>query len=337
MARRRRVLRHGASCALLPLSEPLICYFREGLHVLLFRETVIKTQAMFGPRFRVFLLALLVFGFMFPLVHAGDGFLTSNPYALQKRRLMPFLNSIGKLTFNIQGNSSRRPMQLLERRLELVQKNSPEDPYDYCTGFLVGPNHVATANHCMHQDIEARKNINVCSASDFRMEASEKFGAPHSKFFQTACRNLSWNNPTLDQALIELETAADETVFKPLVFNRTQVAIGDTVFILSLRRDWVSKFFWTTPGHINACKVLAFGDDPNQFRFKDEIGDLVDHFVKMECEWPAYQGESGSPIVNENGEVVGILSSSQAFGLPTGEILFRSTISYFSPVYTEEN
>ncbi len=129
----------------------------------------------------------------------GDDFVTSNPYAIQKKALIPYLNSIGKLTLRSGSNDSSHELQLLLRRLSFDLKGEFEDPNDFCTGFLVTPDIVNTAAHCMEENGE-----DMCPFTEFRLETNPSFGAPKYVFFQSACVERIWINPLLDQALFRL-------------------------------------------------------------------------------------------------------------------------------------
>lgn len=258
----------------------------------------------------------------------GDGFVTSNPYAIQKKALMPYLNSIGELTLRSGSNDSSHELQLLLRRLTYDLKGEFEDPNDFCTGFLVTPDIVNTAAHCMEENGE-----DMCPFTEFRLETNPSCGAPKYVFFQSACAERIWTNPLLDQALFRLKKSINIEGVKPIPYHMAPFVFekGQVVFVLSLYRDGVSKFFGAAPGHINACTMT---------RNEELRGQQHDNLLyEMDCEYPLKEGESGSPILNEQGEVIGIITAGVTRVGDTwfGHLEFRSTLAAFSATYRHED
>ena|SRR3989338_3876064 len=162
---------------------------------------------------------------------SGDGFVTSNPYAIQKKTLMPYLNSIGKLTLRSGTNDSSNKRSLLLNRMKRLLRGDYEDPNDFCTGFLVTPDIVNTAAHCME---ESGKDI--CPFTEFRLETDPSFGDSKYDFFQSACAELIWTNPLLDQALFRLKKSINIEGVKPIPYHMAPFVFekGQVVFVLSL-------------------------------------------------------------------------------------------------------
>lgn len=152
-----------------------------------------------------------------------------------------------------------------------------------CTGVLIAPNTVLTAGHCI-------PNFDTCKKTKFifgwNLAKSQHKTLPNSEIFH--CQNLikqeNQRSKGIDYAIIELDrsvpdvepvTIAEESVFE----NGEQLVSLSYPLGLPLKKD--------------TATVVADSADKN--------------FIKVEVD--TFGGSSGSPLFNDQGELVGILSS----------------------------
>lgn len=166
-----------------------------------------------------------------------------------------------------------RSMRLCESERFYNQPSAPT-----CTGFLVAPDLLATAGHCI--------NAGGCSAKAiiFNYQMNEKNEAPYT----TQKENIFYCKEVLsreeseeqDYALIRLDRAV--TNISPLSLATTPPEVGDSTF---------------TIGHPSGL--------PKKISAGATVLETKKNFFKTNTD--SYGGSSGSPLFNQNNQVIGIL------------------------------
>lgn len=166
-----------------------------------------------------------------------------------------------------------RSMGLCESERFYYQPSAPT-----CTGFLVAPDLVATAGHCVSPGGCPSKAIL------FNYQLNEKNEAPYS----TQAENVFYCKEVLarevseqqDYALIRLDRAI--TNITPLVLANSIPAVGESLF---------------TIGHPSGL--------PKKISAGATVLEIKNGFFKTNTD--SYGGSSGSPLFNQNNQVIGIL------------------------------
>ena len=150
-----------------------------------------------------------------------------------------------------------------------------------CTAFLVAPNVLATAGHCVRtvEDCENNKWV-----FDYKLENEEDsfvVNIPRSSVY--SCKKVLDTKLTIftkkDWALIELDRPVTDRA--PLKLNKASPNKGDDVFVIGTPSGLPLK---VASGSVRANKM-------NYFRTNLDT----------------YAGNSGSPVFNKQNEVIGVL------------------------------
>jgi V8-like Glu-specific endopeptidase len=153
-----------------------------------------------------------------------------------------------------------------------------------CTGFLVSPNHLLTAGHCISN--QTCGNGSYYWLFDYHMPSSGDFDPRRSKHDYVSCKKIVKRildpGTHLDYALIELKKPVTDR--EPLKFRREgQISIGDKLVVI---------------GHPSGL--------PTKIADEAEVRDVNNIFFTANLD--TFGGNSGSPVINTaTGEVEGIL------------------------------
>lgn len=173
------------------------------------------------------------------------------------------------------------------------QRFSQQPSLSYaCTGFLVAPNILATAGHCMVNTGEDQHETQTyCKAFswlfDYQVDNSGNFetnNVPEDKLYH--CKEVIYAinqevAPYLDFALVELDRPAlGRKPFKLAPNKQNELPLSMIGYPLGMPAKYASD-----------AKLLL--DNPNRESFITNLD--------------AFEGNSGSPVFNKNMEVVGIL------------------------------
>lgn len=169
---------------------------------------------------------------------------------------------------------------------KITQKFSNQPMAGSCSSFLVAPNIVITAGHCVHGKSEHTLS-KMRFVFGFWMESktSTEFNLPSDNVYSVKrIVHYEYNRLTsVDFAVIELDR--DVTVAEPLKVSIESAEKGDAVYII---------------GYPNGLP-LKYSPNANVFRSNSKS------FV---ASLDAFQGNSGSPVFNSNGEVTGVYIST---------------------------
>lgn len=248
----------------------------------------------------------------------------TKPSPRNAKTLYGFLSGVGRLTLNSEDNDSKDALSLLGRRLRHLtdylegKTNDPDkEPLDFCSGFLVHPKIVITAAHC----IEAIPNF--CPNIDFRLEANTSFGATHTTFFQTGCKQIIALDKNLDIGVFELKEPADTSLYQalPYIFN-VEHSLREEVYVLSAFKDFGSRLFGYPPGILIPCQISSSkrSDIITTTNPNPEIG------YYMQCHGSIRHGMSGSPVLNNESKVIGVLIGGTFSGI---QLFWQSAPTFF--------
>lgn len=151
-----------------------------------------------------------------------------------------------------------------------------------CSGFLVAPDIVVTAGHCVHDKTDEELS-KIKLVFGYWMESSTEpvLDLPKENIYSIKkvihSKHNSFNN--VDYAVIQLDREC--TVAKPLRVSKNNVKNGDYVYII---------------GYPNGLP-LKYSPNAHVFRISEN---------SFLASLDAFKGNSGSAVFNANGEVVGV-------------------------------
>jgi len=165
---------------------------------------------------------------------------------------------------------------------EVVQRFKNQPMASSCSAFLVAPNIVITAGHCIDGKTEDQlSGIRFVfgywmeSSSDAKLNVPEENVYSIGKVIHSEYSKLN----AIDYAIIELDR--DVTVAEPLKISEKEVKVGDQVYII---------------GYPNGLP-LKYAPNAEVYRVNQQS------FV---ASLDAFKGNSGSPVFNSEGEIVGV-------------------------------
>ena len=166
-----------------------------------------------------------------------------------------------------------------------------------CTGFLVGPDLIATAGHCMVNHGETKNETEMyCQAFDwlfdYQLDQNGKVETKNISADQVYhCRQIIYavNDevaPFLDFALVQLDRPVLDR--KPLTLSSSEAGVGSSVFMIGYPLGTPMKI--TDGAHVLEDNPLS---------------------PALLTNLDAFDGNSGSPVFNKKNEAIGILVSGR--------------------------
>lgn len=200
------------------------------------------------------------------------------------------LKDKGNGTFDIQPHiSSDGSIYTYGKRYdfeEIVLKFKDQPMASSCSSFLVAPNIVVTAGHCIKnkskkelQDVRFVFGYWMISITDANLNIPHENVYSIEKVIHYEYSPLN----AIDYAIIELDR--DVTVAEPLDLSYSELKEGDYVYIIGYPSGLPLKYA------------------PNAYAFRINEQSFV-------ASIDAFKGNSGSPVFNSNGEVVGVYIST---------------------------
>lgn len=181
-----------------------------------------------------------------------------------------------------------------------------------CTGFLVGPDLLVTAGHCMtHQDTEVQNSVTPF-CSDFKWVFDYKYGGhknlnpvfEHDRI--VGCKEVLY-------AKFNYKLSTRFKVFAASLFGTpdpNEVVIhGEDIALIRLNRPMNRPFLALNQKYKNLEPISMVGHPnglPQKVTMNAKIKQTIseDYFA---TDLDAFEGNSGSPIFNSRHEVIGVL------------------------------
>lgn len=201
--------------------------------------------------------------------------------------------AVAVLSSNIEESSGRSFRLLVDKLSDYLcttQRFSHQPSLSYaCSGFLVGPNLIATAGHCMVNTGESRNETETyCKAFSWLFDYTEDLNTdrvPRENLYR--CKRIIYavkdeKAPFRDYALVELDRPVKNR--KPLKLSVTNVKPTDRFTMIGYPLGLPAKL-------ARNARVLV--NNKNRESFLTSLD--------------AFEGNSGSAVFNQRNEVVGIL------------------------------
>ncbi len=202
----------------------------------------------------------------------------SSAEATQASVLMPAFSGLQNYRQNVSSIKSRQIKQAA-RSVAMVKLGTNKQ----CTGFLIAPNQIATAGHCLISDSGHKERCqDITVHFDWQPgELNLRSPAYYCNNIVTAIYKTDYNTP--DYAIIELGRVVKNR--RPLPLQAEPIHIGTPFFALA--HTGASPLQYIKPKNPRISKITP-----------------------TEIEWhaPAYKDESGSPVFNADTlKVIGVM------------------------------
>lgn len=181
--------------------------------------------------------------------------------------------------------------------------------YAHCTGFVIGPSLVMTNHHCIENQAQ-------CEAASFQFwDSRENNFLGLTKIRGYSCKQLVVTDEALDFSILRMEGDPREHypslqwMIAPLRISR-----GTVVTILSHNPKGQKRS--------NGCWIEESG---KTYR-TERAGGTVTQATDLTCADPVILGDSGSPVLNHDGDLVGMVWGSDKNRRINGEMTPLSAI-----------
>lgn len=184
-------------------------------------------------------------------------------------------------------------------KLEFVSDDGTK--FGHCTGFAVSRTQVVTAGHCtakLRRSSKLNAQITTNLGNTYKVEVSGQ------TFSIMQGRGSDNGQPKTDLGLVKLKNNAKVAPTVVAQLNYGEPSIGDKVFV----SGWPAENAYS----ITEGEVFSLGTSP----IVD--GEKADNWLAYNAQ--TFGGNSGGPIFNKDGEVVGVVSHGMVArsGAPIG-------------------
>lgn len=202
----------------------------------------------------------------------------------------------------------------LESTVALVLENRDGKPESYCSGVWINSNTILTAAHCgtAAQEIMFNRmlppalrsmNMTYRDTSGLRVSYSMSNELPKMKGVATASHEAQIIATDGDHDLALIRAFKDDMPpHKWLHINENLPQVGDKIYMMGHPGGLHFTFM---DGMVSAVREAPRNGEKN-YNDKDDDIDLKPPFIQIFS--GMYFGNSGGPVLNEEGEIIGIAS-----------------------------
>lgn len=199
--------------------------------------------------------------------------------------------------FEIKGNKVTLKMDSLENNAYVCQNNPWKNYRSFpvsCTGFLIAPDIMVTAGHCM---------VNFGEVENMKTPQCEGF---------TFLFDVHFQNGNVRKEIDLSSVAECETVIKARHVSEPtrdgKINFNEDYAIIKLKKPMRREFFQVSKTKPKVQDKVSFYGYPlgtGLFKGDGKVLSLHPHYFRTNLD--AFPGHSGSPVLDQKGKVIGLL------------------------------